>query len=404
MQEQDNTVSSNEVSPVKKTARSKMKVIAGVVWMFVFVGGILITALYFSPRKFSFDYLWSKIKNSFNISFKRSYTGPKSLVRQEVVQEESSVIDVVDHVSPSVVSVVLKTSQFDFFSGVTQSQEGIGTGFIVDSHGLIVTNSHVADNPNGEYSIVLKDGRTFDVKKIHLDEVSDLAILEVTARDLPAVELGDSDALRVGQRAIAIGNALGRFQNTVTTGVISGISRQLRASGGFGSEAKIYENAIQTDAALNPGNSGGPLLNSSGQVIGINVATTLGADNISFAIPVNDLKPILETFLKEGRIVRPYIGVQYQMVTPEIARVQNLPQGAYVSRVLADSPADKAGVKRGDIIVEFDGKKIDPETSIARSIAKKKPGEEVRLVLDREGKEIKVSVILEKMPEQLSTQ
>jgi S1-C subfamily serine protease len=403
MQEQENVSNNVQFTSVPKTpSKNKMRMIAGVVWMFVFFGGLLVAALYFSPKKFSLSYIGSKIRNAINIPLKPNYVGPKSLVRQEVVQEESSVIDVVDKVSPSVVSVVLKTSQFDYYSGITESQEGIGTGFIVDPNGLIVTNSHVADNPNGSYSVVLKDGRNFDVKKINLDEMSDLAILEVTARDLPAVELGDSDVLKVGQRAIAIGNALGRFQNTVTTGVISGISRQLRASGGFGSDTKVYENAIQTDAALNPGNSGGPLLNSSGQVIGINVATTFGADNISFAIPVNDLKPILENFLKEGSIIRPYIGVQYQMITPEIARVQNLPQGAYVSRVLTESPASKAGIQRGDIIVEFDGKKVDPTTSIARSIAKKRPGEEVRIVVDRDGKEIRMTLILEKMPEQLS--
>jgi len=383
--------------------QSKVRKIAGLIWLFVFLGGLFITALYFSPGKFSLAVLVSKIKSIVKLTPQSGYTGPKSLVRQEIVQEESAIIDVVDKVSPSVVSVVLKTSNFDFFSGVTESEQGIGTGFIVDANGLIVTNSHVADNVEGEYSVVLKDGRTFDVNKIHLDEMSDLAILEITARDLTPVELGDSGALRVGQRAIAIGNALGKFQNTVTTGVISGISRQLRASGGLG-ETKLYENAIQTDAALNPGNSGGPLLNSSGQVIGINVATTMGADNISFAIPVNDLKPILEIFIKEGRIVRPYLGIQYQMVTKEISKMQSLPIGAYISRVFADSPADKAGLKRGDIITKIDGVSIDPDSSIARIVAKKQAGDTIKLVVDRGGSELSLTVVLEKMPEQYGQQ
>ena len=187
-----------------------------------------------------------------------------------------------------------------------------------------------------------------------MDRTTDLAILEITARDLPIVELGDSDATKVGQTAIAIGNALGRYQNTVTVGVVSGIARELQASSGFG-DVKTYANVIQTDAALNPGNSGGPLLNSGGQVVGINVATSFGADNISFAVPVNTLKPILKGFLEEGRIIKPYLGVVYTMVTPDIGLLRKLPEGAFISRVVKDSPADDAGLVRGDIIVKFDG-------------------------------------------------
>jgi len=323
----------------------------------------------------------------------------QNFVTQEVVQEESKIVDVVDKVSPAVVSIVVKTVDFDFFSGPITDESGIGTGFIVDSGGLIVTNSHVVDNVNGEYSVVLKDGTSYEVDKIHLDQQNDLAILEVTARDLPKVDLGDSDKLKVGQKAIAIGNALGQFQNTVTVGVVSGIGRSITASGGFGLGAKTYESVIQTDAAINPGNSGGPLLNISGQVIGINVATSSGADNISFAIPVNMLKPVLEGFVKEGRIVKPYLGVSYTMISKEIASIRRLPEGAFVSRVAKDTPADKAGLQRGDIITKFEGKALTTAYSLGQAIAKHKVGDEVTLVVDRSGEAKDFKVILAEMPQ-----
>jgi serine protease Do len=371
--------------------RNKFKVFLGIISVLLFVG--LITEISggsgnlrnFLTRRG----LLSKIFES----------RERSVVRQQVVQEESSIIDVVDAVSPSVVSVVVKTVDYDLFSGPTSSEQGIGTGFIVDRNGLIVTNSHVVDNQDGEYSVVLKDGSTFDVTQVHLDEQTDLAILGISARNLPVAELGDYDALKVGQQAIAIGNALGQFSNTVTTGVISGISRELTASGGFGGAAKTYEGAIQTDAALNPGNSGGPLLNSAGQVIGINVATTRGADNIGFAIPVNTLKPILETFLAEGKIIRPYLGVEYSIITKEIAQIRRLPEGAFVGRVVNGSPAKKAGLERGDVITKFDGKSLSVGDSLAKLIREKKVGDKIEVILDRGGKELRVTVTLEEAPQ-----
>ena len=330
---------------------------------------------------------------------KQTYNNTTALFTREVIQEESAVTNVVENVSPSVVSIVVKTYNFDIFEGPSSRESGIGTGFIVDPSGLIITNSHVVEDQEGEYSVVLKDGTTYDVEEIHLDEITDIAILEITARNLPVVEFGDSDNLKVGQRAIAIGNALGKFQNTVTVGVVSGISRQIVASGGFGMPGKIYESVIQTDAALNPGNSGGPLLNSAGQVIGVNVATTAGADNISFAIPVNSVKPILEGFLKEGRIVRPYIGVYYSMVTTEIARIRDLPVGAYISRVVPESPAQDAGLKRGDIITKIQGQPLNSEQSLATILAKFKVGDKIELEIDRDGEIVKVSLTLEEAPQ-----
>lgn len=326
------------------------------------------------------------------------YRGVKTVVSQKLVEEESTTIDVVENVSPAVVSIVVKTIDFDLFSGPSMRESGIGTGFIVDTNGLIVTNTHVVDDSRGEYSVVLKDGTTYEVDKIHLDPISDLAIIEIMGRNLPTVELGNSDNLKVGQKAIAIGNALGRFQNTVTVGVISGIGRQV-AAGGFGTRTTVQENAIQTDAALNPGNSGGPLLSSAGQVIGINVATTTGADNISFSIPVNTLKPILEIFVKEGRIIRPYIGISYTIITEEISDVRNMPMGAYITRVFPDSPAEKAGLERGDIIMKLGDRDVNAEYSIARAVSQLKVGDRVYLFVDRENEQREVEVVLEESPE-----
>lgn len=330
-----------------------------------------------------------------------SSSGRKSsIITQEVIQEESSVVNVVENVSPSVVSIIVKRVGFDFFSGPFESEDGIGTGFIVDSTGLIVTNSHVVSDSSGEYSVVTNDGDTYEVTAIHLDEPTDLAILEVVAQDLPEVSLGDSDALRVGQSAIAIGNALGRFSNTVTVGVVSGVARELSAYGGRG-ELKTYEGAIQTDAALNPGNSGGPLLNSAGQVIGINVATTTGADNIGFAIPVNTLKPILNGFLAEGRIIRPYIGVSYTVISPAMAELRGFPEGAFISRVIPNSPADKSGLQRGDIITEFAGTPVNDSVSLSGLIRDREVGDSVKLNVVRNDENISLTLVLEEAPDSI---
>lgn len=367
----------------------RLKLFSGIAWFVFFILLLLIATIYYNPKILTFPRL-----PEFNL---KDILTPKTVIKRELVQEESSVIAVVDKVSPSVVSIIIKTINFDYFSGPQSTEEGIGTGFIVDKNGIIVTNSHVVEQ-EGDYSVVLKDGSTYDVNKIHKDPSTDLAILEIKAKNLPAVILGDSDGIRVGQRAIAIGNALGRFQNTVTAGVISGIARQLTASGVAG-DVKTYENAIQTDAALNPGNSGGPLLNSFGQVIGINVATTRGANNISFAIPVNTLTPILESFLKVGRIVRPYMGVSYTMVSKEIAAIRRLPEGAFISRILSDSPAQKAGILRGDIVTKFDGKNLSSDLSLSAAIAKKKVGDTLSIQIDRDGKQVELKVTLEEAPE-----
>lgn len=342
--------------------------------------------------------LYSRAGDSLSreLGFKNS--SAKTIKTSEVIEEESTTIDVVENVSSSVVSIIVRTFAFDPFSGPIESEDGIGTGFIVDSNGLIVTNGHVVSERGAEYSVILQDGTSYPVSKISIDEVNDLAVLEIEASNLPVVSLGDSSNIKVGQKAIAIGNALGRFSNTVTVGVISGIARQLTATSAFGGE-KTFEEVIQTDAALNPGNSGGPLLNLAGQVIGINVATTRGADNIGFAIPVNTLKPILEGYLKEGRIIRPYLGISYNVISKDISRLRNLPQGIYVTRVFPNSPASLAGITRGDIIVTFDGKKITENVSLASLVSKRKVGDIVSIGLIRDNQERTVEAVLEEVPE-----
>jgi serine protease Do len=376
----------------------KTKKIFGIIWFVVFAYLLYSIGNTSGTANFSLkNYLTDKL-NKIIQYFPAGDSSLTSLVKTEVVQEESVVTNVVDKVSPAVVSIVAKTVQFDLFNGPSSQESGIGTGFIVDSSGLIVTNSHVVDNPDAQYSVVLKDGTTYEVNKVNLDEASDLAIIEVTARDLPIVEFGDSDNLKVGQTAIAIGNALGQFQNTLTVGVVSGIGRQIEAGGALGVASKVYESVIQTDAALNPGNSGGPLLNSAGQAIGINVATTPGADNISFAIPINTLKPILQGFLKEGKILRPYMGVYYVMITKQLSALRDLPEGAYISRVLPESPAEQVGLKRGDIITQINDRDLSTQGSLTAALSKYKVGDTVKIKIDREGKSQDFNVTLADTP------
>ena len=382
----------------------KLKNYKSLLYLMFFILILVFLRLSFAPQQ---SFLPSDIKGKIEAWFAQrgvSLFKAKPLYSRvetkEVVQEESQVVDVVEKVSPAVVSIVIKTVDFSVFSGPSLAESGIGTGFIVDKNGLIVTNSHVVDNDAGDYSVILKDGTTYPVEKIHLDTQNDFAILEVSARDLPTVDFGDSDALKVGQKAIAIGNALGQFQNTVTVGVVSGLGRSITAFGPFGDE-KTYSSVIQTDAAINPGNSGGPLLNISGQVIGINVATSSRAENVSFAIPVNDLKPVLESFIENGRIVKPYLGVSYVMISKEIAELRNFPEGAYVTGIVKDSPAEKVGLKRGDIITKFGDSALGTGFTLSQAVLKGKVGGEEMLTVDRDKSILLIKVTMEEMPANL---
>lgn len=342
----------------------------------------------------------------------------------KVITEESVVIDAVKKVGPSVVTVAEETppqaaSPFDFgpFSifGVPstedtqtpQQPQNIGSGFIVSNDGLIVTNKHVVSDTGVKYQVITSSDKKYDVSKIYRDPFNDVALLKIDpsqnlGSSLTPVTLGDSSNLQVGQFVIAIGTALGEFRNTVTTGVISGLGRGITAGGGY-QQAEQLQNVIQTDAAINPGNSGGPLLNSQALVIGVNAAVAVGGQNIGFALPINVIKDSLQNFNETGQFNRPYLGVSYKMISRDLAILNNIPEGAYVQRVASGGPAQKADVKRGDIIISIDGKKITEKDDLATILGKKKVGDTVTLTVWRDGSSkqtIDIKVTLEAAPSQ----
>lgn len=339
----------------------------------------------------------------FGSAFKNISDITSTSTRKIVIEESGAVIGAVKKVSPAVVSITTSSNAMDFFGRVYE-QKGGGTGFIITSDGLIATNKHVVSDENATYQVVTAEGKTYEGKVKAIDPFMDLAILSIDAKGLPVVELGDSDKLQVGQWVIAIGNALAKFDNTVTVGVISARERDVEASGaGIGTEK--LESMLQTDAAINPGNSGGPLVNLEGQVTGINTAVAGGAQGIGFAIPINNVKKAIESVQKTGKISRPYLGVRYIPITRDIAKAASLPvdYGAWIYRgsgsleapVIPSSPADKAGIKENDIITEINGQRIDEKHSLSSLIRKYNFGDEIVLTVLRAGKEMKVKVMLE---------
>lgn len=313
--------------------------------------------------------------------------------------EESAVIGVVEKASPAVVSILADTVEFDIERGPVSSQQGIGTGFIIESDGLVLTNNHVVRDRSIKYTVLTSNDQKYSVTKIDRDPSNDFAILRIDAKDLTTLELGDSDSLKVGQKSVAIGNALGRFTNTVTVGVISGIGRGISASSDSGFTSATIDNVIQTDAALNPGNSGGPLLDLSGKVIGINFAISQSAENIGFVIPINTIKPVLAGYKEAGKIIKPYIGVSYEIITKDIASVRNLPEGAYIRRVLPGTPADSGGLRSGDVITKMNGEDLNEENTLASVLNKYKVGDKVELEINRDGKTLKVKITFGEAPQ-----
>jgi len=335
-------------------------------------------------------------------------------LEQRVLTEESVVIEVVEKVGPSVVTINATQQQSLVPFGIEfgpfginipdQRQEkvvqDIGSGFIISADGLVVTNKHVVANPKAVYKVITKDDKTYEVKKIYRDPVNDLAILKIETNGLKPVEMGDSDKLKVGQFVIAIGTALGEFRHTVTTGVISGLGRGITAGSPLEGYVERLDNVIQTDAAINPGNSGGPLLNSASQVVGINVAVAAQGQNIGFAIPINVIKEAIDNFNKTGKFERAFLGVRYRMISRDLALMNEVPQGAYVVEVVAGSAADKAGIKGGDIITKFNGEAVREETGgLAKLISQKKIGDKVKLTVWRERKELELEAVLQEFSE-----
>lgn len=347
--------------------------------------------------------------------------------------EEERTIAVVEKASPAVVSIVIAKDmpvyeQYyanpfgndDFFQqffgdnpgfqvpqmrqkGMEKKDIGAGTGFLVTDDGYIVTNRHVVMDEAAEYTVVLQDESKHAAKVVGRDTANDIAVLKIEGTGFPHLQFGDSDSLKVGQRVIAIGYALGQFGNSVSTGVISGLRRSIQASNGMAKPEDLYD-VIQTDTAINPGNSGGPLLNLKGEVIGVNVAIVQGSQNISFALPANDVKRVIETVKVGGKISRAWLGVRYVMINKDI-KAQNqlgVDYGALVVRgeqqtdlaVSPGSPADVAGIVENDIILEADGKKLTESYPLALAIRKLGPGDKVTLKVLHKGKEKMLEVTL----------
>jgi serine protease Do len=335
--------------------------------------------------------------------FPRNDSG-QVVTEKQIVNEENVVINAVKQASPAVVTISINTPkqrvlQFDPFNGFGMQEQGgqqdIATGFIVSSDGLIVTNKHVVADSSFSYQAIDKDGKAYDVKKIYRDPANDIALLKIDATNLPTVTLGDSGNLQVGQTVIAIGTPLGEFRQSVTIGVISGLGRGIDAGSPLEGVAERLDNIIQTDAAINPGNSGGPLLDSSARVIGVDVAVAQGAQNIGFAIPINVVKDSINQFKSTGEFSRPFLGVEYQMVTANAAIANEIPQGAYVQNVVAGSSADRAGIKNNDIITKFSGDKVtESNGGLASLVNKHKVGDTVQVEVWRNGKTENLNVTL----------
>jgi serine protease Do len=401
---------------------------------------ILAGSLTSTARAGFLDETWNKLKNlwpatSSSTEAKTEPIIPISLYKPAENYEEA-VVAAVENASRSVVSIVISKdvpiiescpynpfggqSKFfeDFFGsgfdfsrpcqkGTEKKEVGGGSGFIVSENGLVVTNKHVVIDEKAEYTVFTVDGKKHSAKVLATDPIQDLALLQIEGNNFQPAKLGNSDGVKLGQTAIAIGNALGEYSNTVSVGVISGLSRTVTASGqGIGTET--IRGVLQTDAAINPGNSGGPLLNLRGEVIGINTAMAEGAQNIGFAIPINNAKRAIQSVKNTGKISVPYLGVRFLPVTEEMAKAQKLKteEGAILRgaedgpAVIPESPAAKAGLQAEDIVLEVNKEKITIDKPLLSLVQKYSVGEEIILRVLRGEKELEIKVKLEERPKQ----
>jgi serine protease Do len=334
---------------------------------------------------------------------------------------KSSYVEIAKKVCPAVITIVIskdlpKLEGFYFlpfggeefffpkFKGEKEKTKiGGGSGFIISEDGYILTCNHVVADPEADYTIIVDPEHKYPAKVIARDPLVDLAILKIEAKNLPFLALGDSDKVQLGEEVLAIGNPLGEFEDTISAGIVSGLSRKITPSGSPFFKSSTLRGLIQTDAAINPGNSGGPLVNMKAEVIGVNTAMILGAENMGFAIPINYAKKIWEEVKKYGKIKRPFLGVRYIILNEEIAKIHNLPKdyGALIVRetfgdpaIIKGSPAEEAGLKEYDIILEVNGTKITEENTLADILSKCEVNQTVELKVFRENKEILLQVKL----------
>ena len=358
-----------------------------------------------------------------------SVSQSEKVVKTGTAAEESQVINTVAKANPAVVSIIIskdmpiveQNSPFDYLFGTPNNQQqnqnstekqviGGGSGFFISSDGYIVTNNHVVSDSTAEYTVMTSDKKKYTAKILATDATLDVAILKIEGSKFPFLSFADSNTIKLGQTAIAIGNVLAEYQNSISMGIVSGLSRSITAGDGAGSSEQL-DGVIQTDAAINPGNSGGPLLDIRGYVIGVNVAIENGAENIGFALPSNMVKSIADSVMKTGEIVRPYLGVRYTQITDTIKKSNNLSvdYGVIIQKgdtadslaVIPGSPADKAGLEENDIILEIDGEKLDQNNSLSAIIRQKQVGQTVTLKIIHNGETKEVKVKLEKAPKDL---
>jgi len=432
MEMENNNLQEEKIDQLPKERRKRGTAFFVVVLIF---GSILISSVFgavfgFMAGTMSEEISFGSFSKIFNV---------KEPVRQEesikqIIQEDSAVMDVVEKSSSAVVSIMVskdisaqRNPLYDPFGwyelfgqdadpfggeesqddGDSKTRVGSGSGFIITKDGMIVTNKHVVSDQDAEYTVVTNDNKEYPAKVLATDPINDIAIIKIEGQDYQTLNLGDSDILKIGQTVLAIGNSLGEFSNTVSKGIVSGLGRNLTASGGGQSEK--LSNIIQTDAAINPGNSGGPLLNMSGEVIGVNVAMAQGAQSIGFAIPANQIKKVIEQVQKTGKITYPYLGVRYVPMNSQIKRKLNFSYdyGVLVVRgetvadfaVIPGSPADKAGIMENDVILEINGVKIDEKNGLGDLIAKNSIDEVVMLKVWHKGDVKEISVKLAERPQ-----
>ncbi len=384
---------------------------------------------------FAKEYLQEVQNSTITVGSDEKLITEKIIEKQTIFTQETFVVNAVKKTNPAVVSIIIsknvpkyetyidpnqRQNPFgdlfpDFFFNIPQYRQngtekkeiGGGSGFFVSSNGLIVTNKHVVNQKDAEYTVFTNDGKKHIATVVARDPVLDVALIKVVSpagRSFPYLSLGDSDSLQVGQSVIAIGNALAEYRNTVSVGVVSGLARSVVAGDSFG-KTELLDHVIQTDAAINPGNSGGPLLDLSGNVIGVNVAIAQGSQNIGFALPINSIKSAIESVKTTGKIVRPYLGIRYITINAEMKNKNNLSvdygvlvkagQNQNELAVIPGSPADKAGIVENDIILEVNGVKLDDKNTLASVIRQKNIGAVITLKILHKGVEKNVQVILE---------